>query len=214
MFIWKPIGSTKQIETSWRTQLGLEWPIWREDTKQISLPVEADSLLFLLTKIKSMSKNSLLPLRPQSKSEPKWPKDWLLWRTNVKTRGKHLSNMLLIESSKWRQMSLEKKKLISWLLDAKLKEKSNLWTKRVKLNNPLLRSRFTLSFGCLTKKRKFNENKERPMIKEQRFRKQLIFLPGRLTVEHNTLNPKKNRNFVSNKCWKHNGFKKSKPTRR
>lgn len=123
------------------------------------------------------------------------------------------SNTLLTGNSKWRQMSLEKKKPISWLQDVKLKEKSNLWIKSQELNNLLLKSKYMQNFGCLIKKRKCKENIKKLMKRELRFRKPLISLHGRQILEHKTNSIKKVKLFVNKTCWNHNGLKKLKPTR-
>jgi len=157
-----------------------------------------------------MNKNFLHHLKLLSKSEPKWLKDLLPLRSKERMKDKLLSNMLLTESSKWKLMSWGKRKPISWSPVVKSRERSNWWIRRLKSSNQLSKSKFMLSCGCLIKRRKFKENKEKLKTNEPRFRKLSISWPGKLTQELKLPPLKKIKLFASNICLKLSGPKKLK----
>lgn len=76
-------------------------------------------------KIKCTRENSRIIWKRLNKSELKWLKDSVRSKLKERMRDNNRSNKLLIENSRWKPMISERRKLISWLLDAILKEKNS-----------------------------------------------------------------------------------------
>lgn len=84
-----------------------------------------DWLLFSLMRINVTKRNSKIIWKRLNKLEPKWLKDLVKLRLKEKKRDNNRYNRLWIENSKWKLMTSEEKKPISWSLVAISKEKSS-----------------------------------------------------------------------------------------
>jgi len=61
------------------------------------------------------------------------------------------------------------------------------------------------NFGCLIKKRKFKESNVKPEKKDQKFKKQSTFSPGKLTLDLKPQKTVKVKKSENKKCLKING---------
>ena len=120
-------------------------------------------------------------------------------------RRKWWSNKLLIGNSKWKQMTLEEKKLISWWLVPNWKEKSSLWIKDKKWRKISSKNRFMLNSGCLMDKRNSPESKKKLRRKRSRLQRQWIFFRGNTMLRIRSLKHHKPREKLSKQCSRNNG---------
>ena len=82
-------------------------------------------LLFSLMRINVTKRSSKIIWKRLNKLELKWLKDLVKLRLKEKKRDNNRYNRLWTENSKWKLMTSEEKKPISWSLVAILKEKSS-----------------------------------------------------------------------------------------
>jgi len=119
------------------------------------------------------------------------------------------SNKLLTGNSKWKQMTSEERKPISWWQVLNWKEKSSLWIKGKKWKKTLLKNRFMLSFGCLMDKRNSPESKEKLRRREPRLQRLWISFHGKLKLRYRSAIRNNKRGVLNKKCSRNNGLLKS-----
>ena len=76
----------------------------------------------------------------------------------------------------------------------KLKEKNNWWIKSKNLNNKLLKNKYMQNFGCLIMRLKSKESNKKQDLKKLRYKKEWIYLPGKMKAKINIKILKKIRN--------------------